>query len=262
MAPRASDIASSAGITQTFVQPKAPKVDKKADEARRVTFGNEEEEGDKGPSAGGPSGGGKAGGAGAAQFGQEDRQKVKRKRVKLSELQGKKTGETKAKAETAQTASAEPRSQRTSPEEVGRKVAAQRLFEQGRLAETRHLYQRSMSQAQQDPNNALSPQASQRRMLNSLIEYQKNNYMQHTGDKAGEIYNRPATRQILQALQGLKGGQANGESKSTTSTSSTASNISPGVFKSKSESANKMLEVFMMADRQPPQGYEPYEHVA
>lgn len=261
--PRATDIAAGAGITQTIVQSKSPRVDKKAEEARQRTLKGEDEEGDKGPQAGrgGPGG---AGGASAAQFGQEERQKVKRKRVKLSELTGKKSEGTKAKAEVAtQAETKEAKQAKATPEEIGRKVAQQKLNEQGKLAETRYLYQQRLSQSNQDPNNALSPQARQKRMLNSLISYQQNNYMQHTGDKAGEIYNRPATRQILQALQGLKNGSSQSTSDSKSSSSTTlASNTSPAAFKAKSEQANKMLEVFMRADMQPPPGYEPTELVA
>ena len=87
--------------------------------------------------------------------------------------------------------------------------------------------------------------------------------MQHTGDKAGEIYNRPATRQILQALQGLKAGApASTSSTDKSSSSTTASNLSPAAFKAKTEQANKMLEVFMREDTAPPPGYEPMEQVA
>jgi hypothetical protein len=260
--PRASDIAANTGIAQSYISPKAPKTDKKAEEARTKTLG-EDEEGDKGPQAG-KDGAGKSGGAAAAKFDQGDKQKVKRKRVKLSELTSKKTGETKAKAETApQQEAKEAKLNKTTPEDIGRKVAQQKLNEQGKLAETRYLYQQRLSQSNQDPNNALSPQARQKRMLNSLISYQQNNYMQHTGDKAGEIYNRPATRQILQALQGLKtgsSGQANASDKSGTTT--VASNVSPAAFKAKTEQASKMLEVFMREDTAPPPGYEPTELVA
>ena len=258
--PRASDIATGAGITQSYVQPKTQKVDKKAEEARLKTLHGDDEEGDGGPQAG-PRGAGKSGGAAAAKFGQDERQKVKRKRVKLSELTSKKTGASKPKAEAAQTAAKEAKAGNVTPEEIGRKVAQQRLNEQGKLAETRYLYQQKLSQSNKDPNNALSPQARQKRMLNSLISYQQNNYMQHTGDKAGEIYNRPATRQILQALQGLKSAPSSADSKGSNSTS-TSSNTSPAAFKAKSEQANKMLEVFMRADTQPPPGYEPTELVA
>jgi hypothetical protein len=261
--PRASDVAAGAGITQSYVQAKTPKVDKKAEDARLKTLHGDDEEGDRGPQAG-SGGAGKSGGAAAAKFGQDERQKVKRKRVKLSELTAKKSEAAKPKPEVAAQAEAkEAKAAKTTPEEIGRKVAQQKLNEQGKLAETRYLYQQKLSQSNQDPNNALSPQARQKRMLNSLISYQQNNYMQHTGDKAGEIYNRPATRQILQALQGLKGGATSqtSDNKSTSSTS-TASTTSPAAFKAKSEQANKMLEIFMREDTQPPPGYEPTELVA
>lgn len=261
--PRATDIAAGAGITQSIVQAKTPKIDKKAEEARLRTLQGEDEEGDRGPQAG-QGGAGKSGGAAAAKFGQDERQKVKRKRVKLSELTSKKSEAAKPKAETAAQAEAkETKAAKATPEEIGRKVAQQKLNEQGKLAETRYLYQQRLQQSNQDPNNALSPQARQKRMLNSLISYQQNNYMQHTGDKAGEIYNRPATRQILQALQGLKNGSSSTDTKSnSTSGTSVASNTSPAAFKAKSEKANKMLEMFMRADTQPPPGYEATELVA
>lgn len=262
--PRATDIAAGAGITQSIVQAKTPKIDKKAEEARLRTLKGEDEEGENGPQAG-QGGAGKSGGAAAAKFGQDERQKVKRKRVKLSELTAKKTEGTKAKTETtAQAETKEAKANKTTPEEIGRKVAQAKLNEQGKLAETRYLYQQRMQQSNQDPNNALSPGARQKRMLNSLISYQQNNYMQHTGDKAGEIYNRPATRQILQALQGLKGGSTSGTDNKSNSTSSTSNlaSTSPAAFKAKTEQANKMLEVFMRADTQPPPGYEPTELVA
>lgn len=261
--PRASDIAANTGIAQSYIQPKAPKTDKKAEEARAKTLKEDDEEGDKGAQAG-AGGAGKSGGAAAAKFGQDEKQKVKRKRVKLSELTAKKTEGTKGKAETApQSDAKEAKSSKGTPEEIGRKVAQQKLNEQGKLAETRFLYQQRMNQTNTDPNNALSPQARQKRMLNSLISYQQNNYMQHTGDKAGEIYNRPATRQILQALQGLKAGApASTSSTDKSSSSTTASNLSPAAFKAKTEQANKMLEVFMREDTAPPPGYEPMEQVA
>ena len=261
--PRASDIAANTGIAQSYIQPKAPKTDKKAEEAKAKTLKGEDEEGDGGPQ-GGAKGAGKNGGAAAANFDQGDKQKVKRKRVKLSELTGKKAEGTKAKAETApQQEAKEAKANKTTPEDIGRKVAQQKLNEQGKLAETRFLYQQKMQQSNADPNNALSPQARQKRMLNSLISYQQNNYMQHTGDKAGEIYNRPATRQILQALQGLKTGSAARPSTTSESSGSTSSsNMSPAAFKAKTEEANKMLAVFMREDMAPPPGYEPTEMVA
>lgn len=264
--PRASDIAANTGIAQSYIQPKAPKTDKKAEEAKAKTLKGEDEEGEGGPQ-GGAKGAGKNGGAAAANFDQGDKQKVKRKRVKLSELTSKKAEGTKAKGETAPQAEAkEARLNKTTPEEIGRKVAQQKLNEQGKLAETRFLYQQRMQQSNADPNNALSPQARQKRMLNSLISYQQNNYMQHTGDKAGEIYNRPATRQILQALQGLKAGssgQAGSTDKSGSSSgTASASNLSPAAYKAKTEQASKMLEVFMREDIAPPPGYEPTEMVA
>jgi hypothetical protein len=49
-----------------------------------------------------------------------------------------------------------------------------------------------------------SPFGQQQQMLDALINMTEMLYHQHTGDKAGEIYNRPATRQILSALKGLK----------------------------------------------------------
>ncbi len=52
----------------------------------------------------------------------------------------------------------------------------------------------------------ISPFGQQQAMLDSLINMTEMLYHQHTGDKAGEIYNRPATRQILTALKGLKDG--------------------------------------------------------
>jgi len=261
-APRASDIASRTGIAQSVIHSKAPKVDnKKAEEARLRTLGDEEDEGNQG--AKGAKGGGKAGGPGASQFGQEDRQKVKRKRVRLSELSGKKTSATAKKPEAqAKEAAAEAKAP-GNPEEVGRKVAQAKLNEQGKLAETRFLYQQKVSaQAQQDPNSSLSAQGTKLKMLNNLIRYQECNYMQHTGDKAGEIYNRPATRQILQALQGLKTGSTSGTAKSESSTSTSTAGLSPGAHKAKTEKANKMLEMFMLADKKPPEGYEPTELVA
>lgn len=261
--PRASDIAANTGIAQSYIQPKAPKTDKKAEEAKAKTLKGDDEEGEGGPQAGG-KGAGKSGGAAAASFDQGDKTKVKRKKVKLSELTGKKAEGTKAKGETApQQEAKEAKLNKTTPEEIGRKVAQQKLNEQGKLAETRFLYQQRLQQSNADPNNALSPGARQKRMLNSLISYQQNNYMQHTGDKAGEIYNRPATRQILQALQGLKTGSAGQTSTADKSSSTTtASNTSPAAFKAKTEQASKMLEVFMREDTAPPPGYEPTELVA
>ena len=259
--PRASDIAANTGIAQSYIQPKAPKTDKKAEEARAKTLKEDDEEGDKGAQAG-AGGAGKSGGAAAAKFGQDEKQKVKRKRVKLSELTSKKTEGTKAKAETtAQGESKEAAKAKGTPEEIGRKVAQAKLNEQGKLAETRFLYQQRMNSTNTDPNNALSPQARQKRMLNSLISYQCNNYMQHTGDKAGEIYNRPATRQILQALQGLKAGSCSAPQEKSSGTTSYAS-LSPAAYKAKTEEANKMLAVFMREDTPPPPGYEPMEQVA
>lgn len=265
-APRASDIASRTGVAQSVIHSKTPRTDKKAEEARsRTVGGGDEEEGSSGqsdkPEKSGQ--GGKASGANAAKFGQEERQQVKRKRVKLSELKQKKTTATQPKAEAAkpEATQAQARQEKAEAADVGRQIAQQKLNERGKLAETQHRYQAWANQSRQDSNNALSPQGQQRQMLNNLIRYQECNYLQHTGDKAGEIYNRPATRQILQALQGLRNGGGSGKTESTSS-STTSASTSPAAFKAKTREANKMLEMFMLADKQPPPGYEPLEHVA
>lgn len=73
--PRASDIAANTGIAQSYIQPKAPKTDKKAEEAKAKTLKGEDEEGEGGPQAG-AKGAGKNGGAAAANFDQGDKQKL------------------------------------------------------------------------------------------------------------------------------------------------------------------------------------------
>lgn len=259
-------MATKAGVMTTAVQTKAPKVDKKAEEARLRHLPGEDEEGEKGL-LGGPAKDAK--GTEHAQAGQDDKAKVRRKKVKLSELTGKKTtakGQTQtATAQNtaeAKEAKAQAAGQPT-PEEQGRKLANMKLAEQGRLAQTR-LQHAARSQAANDPNNCLNGQGFQRRLLNACISYQHNNLMQHTGDKAGEIYNRPATRQIFQALVGIKNGGAAGTCKASNDDRGSGNVVafSPAAMKAKTKEANKMLEMFMLAEKQPPPGYEPTELVA
>ena len=244
-----------------MVGPKALKVDKKADDARsRVSFGNEEEDADKGP--GGPGGpGGPAGSKAsqrAAQAEQEEQQQAqvkRKKRVKVSEFTAKKTGSSN-KAQNAQGGQEAARAGGATPQELGRKLAMTRLHEQSRLNQTRLQFESARRQ-ESDPNSTLTPQGRQRGMLNNLIAYQNNNLSQHSGDKCGELYNRPATRQILQALQGLKQGMCS-DTKKESSTDRSAG-LSPGAFKAKSKNADDMLKMFMLADM--PQ-HDAYEHVA
>jgi hypothetical protein len=64
----------------------------------------------------------------------------------------------------------------------------------------------NFEQGRRDPQHPTSAFGKQQAMLDSLIDMTDILYQQHTGDKAGEIYNRPAARQILSALRGLKDG--------------------------------------------------------
>ena len=75
------------------------------------------------------------------------------------------------------------------------------------------LQQASIQYEQNRPadQGARSPFGQQQAMLDSLINMTEMLYQQHTGDLAGEIYNRPATRQILTALKGLKEGAMGNE---------------------------------------------------
>lgn len=99
-------------------------------------------------------------------------------------------------------------------EQAKRKAEAAQKAEKGyqraqALMNQQALMQRAsvnFEQNRRDPQNPTSPFGKQQAMLDSLIDMTDILYQQHTGDKAGEIYNRPAARQILSALRGLKDG--------------------------------------------------------
>lgn len=85
--------------------------------------------------------------------------------------------------------------------ERGLKTAQNLLNQQGLMAQASVQFEQNRAP---QAHKELTPFGQQQAMLDSLISMTECLYQQHTGDKAGEIYNRPACRQILTALRGLK----------------------------------------------------------
>ena len=94
--------------------------------------------------------------------------------------------------------------------EQGLKTAQQLLHQQSLLQQASLQFE----QARGPQQPATTPFGQQQAMLDSLISMTEMLYHQHTGDKAGEIFSRPATRQLLTALKGLKNGAVGAEETS------------------------------------------------
>lgn len=204
---KAAEVASRTGALQTAVAPKV-KTTKEADAARRdVYFGNDESD-ESGHGFSEPSA------AGSSKFTAADRKQLRREtRRRRQELgtqnnstevgRGQGSKEATRTSKTGKADKTELKSRRgTEPSAADRGLrTAQEVLHQNSLLQQASIQFERTRQAPAEPS---SPFGQQQAMLDSLINMTEMLYHQHTGDKAGEIYNRPATRQILTALKGLK----------------------------------------------------------
>ena len=186
------------------VAPKSQKISRDGESARIATYGEDHEEG--------PS----AGEGGAASFAPSDkriaRRQTRRRRAanvetrrqeEGREVAGRRqTGETESTKKAEKKAKIHPRRAANWTPDRGLKTAQNLLDQQALLNRAGIQFEQQRGPVE----NAMTPFGQQQAMLDSLINMTEMLYHQHTGDKAGEIYNRPATRQILTALKGLKDG--------------------------------------------------------
>lgn len=203
---KAAEVATRAGAVQTAVAPKV-KTTKEADAARRdVYYGNDESDESAGSAFSQPSA------TGSSRFTAADKKLRRETRRRRQELRtqndntevGRNRGSEEATRTGKKTDKTEIQKNRRGPEPTAADRGlrtAQELLHQNSLLQQASL---KFEQSRQAPSEPSSPFGQQQAMLDSLISMTEMLYHQHTGDKAGEIYNRPATRQILTALKGLK----------------------------------------------------------
>lgn len=209
MSNYAAEVASRTGAVQTAAQtvaPKSTKTNRDAEAARVATYGEEEFHG---------------GESNIAAFVPTEKTKTRRetKRRRAAnvetrrteegrEVEGrKKTGDVDSSGKVEKKSKSLLRRASNWTPDRGFKAAQAVLNQQSLLQQASIKFEQNRPADQ----GAMSPFGQQQAMLDSLINMTEMLYHQHTGDKAGEIYNRPATRQILTALKGLKDGALNGE---------------------------------------------------
>lgn len=113
----------------------------------------------------------------------------------------RKADEAKAAKKAAKKAKVHPRRASDWTPTKGLRTAQSLLNQQGLMAQASVQFEQNRAPVNREGMTAFGQQQA---MLDSLISMTECLYQQHTGDKAGEIYNRPACRQILTALKGLK----------------------------------------------------------
>ena len=203
MSNYAAEVASRTGAVQTAAQSVAPKqtsakTSRDADNARALTYGEEEFQG---------------GETNVATFAPAEKTRTRRSNKRRQsenvetrrtdegrEVEGRKKTSGEAKVEKKSKALLR-RASNWTPDR-GYKTAQAVLNQQSLLQQASIKFEQNRPAA----TGMMSPFGQQQAMLDSLINMTEMLYHQHTGDKAGEIYNRPATRQILTALKGLKDG--------------------------------------------------------
>ena len=208
----AAEVATRSGAVQTAAQSVAPKTTKStrdSESARQATYTEDHEEG------------GSASESNAASFAPSEkkigRRETRRRRASNvetrrqeegREVEGRrKTGETESTGKAEKKAKVHPRRASNWTPDRGLQTAQSLLNQQALLNQASIRFEQQRGPAEP----AMTPFGQQQAMLDSLINMTEMLYHQHTGDKAGEIYNRPATRQILTALKGLKDGAMSGD---------------------------------------------------
>jgi len=205
----AAEVASRTGAVQTAAQsvaPKSTKTTRDAESARVATYGEEEFHG---------------GESNVAAFVPSEKTKTRRetKRRRAANVETRRTEEGREVEGRKKTSDVDNsgkvekksktllrRASNWTPDR-GFKTAQAVLNQQSLLQQASIKFEQNRPADQ----GAMSPFGQQQAMLDSLINMTEMLYHQHTGDKAGEIYNRPATRQILTALKGLKDGAMGSE---------------------------------------------------
>lgn len=258
---QAAEVASRTGAAQTVAAPKV-KTTREAEAARRdVYFGNDEAEENSfgfGASSAELSG---------SRFTSADKKLARKqsKRRRLSELQERSDTSEARRSRGADEAGKVGKGSKTDKRNGVRSGdwvsdrgyrAAQDTLRQQELLQKANI---QFAQARQsEPQGVSTPFGQQQAMLDSLISMTEMLYHQHTGDKAGEIYNRPATRQILTALKGLKDA-AQPKTEET-------SDVAPRRMKKKEFRAQmarlEKVQVAVLEPPAPPPDYEPLDLVA
>lgn len=260
MSTQAAEIASRNGQVQTAVAPKV-KTTREADAARReVYFGNEEaEEGSDSLSF-------SSAGASGTRFSAEEKKLARKqsKRRRLSELQGRSDTSEARRSRGSQEGGRVGKSGKADKQgahrygdwgtERGYRQAQDTLRQQELLQKTHIQFQQAR---QDDPQGVNTPFGQQQAMLDSLISMTEMLYHQHTGDKAGEIYNRPATRQILTALKGLK----DAAQPKTEETETAPRRMKKKEFRAQMARLEKVQSA-VLEPPAPPADYEPLDLVA
>ncbi|MBS2034998.1 hypothetical protein JST97_08415 [bacterium] len=208
MSNRAAEVASRTGAVQTAAQSVAPKQNNKtnrdAEAARVATYGEEEFQG---------------GLTNVATFAPTEKTRSRRaaKRRQTENVEARRTDEGREVEGRNKKVSGEAKVEKKSKAllrrasnwtpDRGYKTAQALLNQQSLLQQASIKFEQNRPESQ----GMSTPFGQQQAMLDSLINMTEMLYHQHTGDKAGEIYNRPATRQILTALKGLKDGAMTSE---------------------------------------------------
>ena len=202
----AAEVASRTGAVQSAVQSVAPKqtsakTSRDIDDARVATYGEEDAQ---------------AFGNNATAFAPTEKPRSRRetRRRRQASVETRRTEEGREVEGRKKTSDVEKTGKTEKKSKVLLRRAANWTPDRGYKIAQAVLNQQSLLQQASikfeqnrpaDPG-VMSPFGQQQAMLDSLINMTEMLYHQHTGDLAGEIYNRPATRQILTALKGLKEG--------------------------------------------------------
>ena len=257
--PTITGIAAQAGTLQSVVSPKRTDDTKKESDSRRLPAGGDDDDDSKQTGkAGKPGGTGKATGAQAGQEGK----RVRRKKVSLDQLTSKQTEKTSKKEQTSDvrgqseaqgTDKAQAQSDAADTKALGYAKAASKLNEQSKMVQASVKHEQAQ---RENPQPELSAAGRKRGMLGNLVNWTGINHAQHTGDKAGEAYNRRGAREAHMALKGLFNGNTSGSS-STTGTSTSDRLAAKGVKYDQHKLEN--VQRFHAEEQPPESGYEAFE---
>lgn len=203
---QAAEVATRAGAVQTAV-PKSLQKNREADSQRQTHLEDAEEA--LASFAGEDVGNAKSSAAGDKKIA---RRETRRRRAQGGETRRREEArEVKGQEHTKSTEASKRSEKSEKADRVGPRRSADWTPDKGLATAQKVLNEQSLLkqasiqfEQQYRQDGQLSPFGQQQAMLDSLINMTEILYQQHTGDKAGEVYNRPATRQILTALRGLK----------------------------------------------------------
>ena len=260
--PKAAEVASRAGVVQQ-VAPKPVKSTREQDRLESTHVVHEESEEAHGAEAGLQASPEKRIARQANTRRRRAEQGEVRRQDETRESEGRlKTGESESTEATRSSKKAEKKAKSLlrrdanwTPER-GLAQAQSSLNQQGLLNQASIQFEQANRQNQQP----YTPFGQQQQMLDALINMTEMLYHQHTGDKAGEIYNRPATRQILSALKGLKD-----QGQPSTNTENNVTEVRPRKRKKREFMAEMARIERVQKSLQPvtlPSDYEPLDLVA